>query len=182
MKRRLGFTALTGALAALPFLLGAPDLAQAQTAPGSGSFPNSFLIPGTNTSLRVGGFVKMDAWYDFSVHGDTGNNGGTTGINVGGIPLDNNVPGIVGQAANLQQHSFHGRMAWSAAESRFNFESRTPTAWGEVKDLPRIRLRAAERRRQHRRPSRQQRQLSATSPPSLRHLRTLALRPDLPAL
>jgi hypothetical protein len=133
MKRRLGYTALTGALAALPFLLGAPDLAHAQTAPGSGSFPNSFLIPGTNTSLRVGGFVKMDAWYDFSVHGDTGNNGGTTGLNVGGIPLDNNVPGIVGQAANLQQHSFHGRMAWSAAESRFNFESRTPTAWGEVK-------------------------------------------------
>src|SRR5579864_835826 len=109
LTRRLGFTALTGALAALPFLLGAPDLAQAQTAPGSGSFPNSFLIPGTNTSLRVGGFVKFDAWYDFSVRGDTGNNGGTTGVNVGGLPLDNNVPGLVGQAANLQQHSFHGR-------------------------------------------------------------------------
>jgi hypothetical protein len=133
MTRRLGYTALTGALAALPFLLGAPDLAQAQTAPGSGSFPNSFLIPGTNTSLRVGGFVKFDAWYDFSVHGDTGNNGGTTGMNIGGIPLDNNVPGLVGQAANLQQHSFHGRASFSAAESRFNFESRTPTAWGEVK-------------------------------------------------
>jgi Porin subfamily len=77
--------------------------------------------------------VKFDAWYDFSVRGDTGNNGGTTGVNVGGLPLDNNVPGLVGQAANLQQHSFHGRTAFSAAESRFNFESRTPTAWGEVK-------------------------------------------------
>jgi hypothetical protein len=131
MKRRLGYTALTGALAALPFLLGAPDLAQAQTAPGSGSFPNSFLIPGTNTSIRVGGFVKLDVWYDFSTHGDTGNNGGTTGVNVGGIPLDDNKPG--NSAANLQQHSFHGRAAFSAAESRFNFESRTPTAWGEVK-------------------------------------------------
>src|SRR5215469_1052143 len=85
MRRGLGYTALTGALAALPFLLGAPDLAQAQTAPGSGSFPNSFLIPGTNTSLRVGGFVKLDAWYDFSVHGDTGQDGGTTGVSVGGI-------------------------------------------------------------------------------------------------
>src|ERR1700741_4482099 len=107
MRRRLGYTALTGALAALPFLLGAPDLAQAQTAPGSGSFPNSFLIPGTNTSLRVGGFVKFDAWYDFSVHGDTpAPGGGATGVNVGGIPLDNNVPGLVntpGQIANLQQ-------------------------------------------------------------------------------
>ncbi len=132
MTRRLGFTALTGALAALPFLLGAPGLAQAQTAPGSGSFPNSFLIPGTNTSLRVGGFVKFDAWYDFSVHGDTGNNGGTTGsLAAGNIPLDDNKPGD--SAANLQQHSFHGRAAFSAAESRFNFESRTPTAWGEVK-------------------------------------------------
>ncbi|HEV2545885.1 MAG TPA: DcaP family trimeric outer membrane transporter [Stellaceae bacterium] len=131
MKRRLGYTALTGALAALPFLLGAPDLAHAQQAPGSGSFPNSFLIPGTNTSLRVGGFVKLDAWYDFSTHGDTGQNGGTTGMSVGGIPLDDNKPGD--NATNLQGHSFHGRMAWSAAESRFNFESRTPTAWGEVK-------------------------------------------------
>src|ERR1700747_125174 len=131
MRRRLGYTALTGALAALPFLLGAPDLAQAQTAPGSGSFPNSFLIPGTNTSIRVGGFTKLDVWYDFSVHGDTGNNGGTTGVNVGGLPLDDNKAG--NSAANLQQHSFHGRAAFSAAESRFNFESRTPTAWGEVK-------------------------------------------------
>src|SRR5215469_11468280 len=131
MKRRLGYTALTGALAALPFLLGAPDLAQAQTAPGSGSFPNSFLIPGTNTSLRVGGFVKLDAWYDFSVHGDTGQNGGTTGINIGGIAVGDNRPGS--NALTLQQHSLNHAMAWSAAESRFNFESRTPTAWGEVK-------------------------------------------------
>ncbi|HEV2549758.1 MAG TPA: DcaP family trimeric outer membrane transporter [Stellaceae bacterium] len=129
MKRRLGYTALTGALAALPFLLGAPDLAHAQQAPGSGSFPNSFLIPGTNTSLRVGGFVKLDVWYDFSVHSDTGTAGGTTGMNTGGLSLDNNVPGV----AASQGHSFHGRMSWSAAESRFNFESRTPTAWGEVK-------------------------------------------------
>src|SRR5579864_1219471 len=121
LTRRLGFTALTGALAALPFLLGAPDLAQAQTAPGSGSFPNSFLIPGTNTSLRVGGFVKLDTWYDFSTAAGTGNAGGTTGMNVGGVALDNNVPGLLPQPANLQQHSFHGRMAWSAAESRFNF-------------------------------------------------------------
>src|SRR6201981_1207309 len=102
MRRGLGYTALTGALAALPFLLGAPDLAQAQTAPGSGSFPNSFLIPGTNTSIRVGGFVQVDLSYDFSAHGDTGNNGGTTGVNVGGIPLDDNKPG--NSAANLQQH------------------------------------------------------------------------------
>src|SRR5215472_5580043 len=131
MKRRLGYTALTGALAALPFVLGAPDLAQAQTAPGSGSFPNSFLIPGTNTSLRVGGFVKLDVWYDFSVATSTGNAGGTTGVNVGGNPLGDNKPGS--SAATLQQHSFNHRTAMSAAESRFNFESRTPTAWGEVK-------------------------------------------------
>jgi hypothetical protein len=132
MKRRLGYTALTGALAALPFLLGAPDLAQAQTAPGSGSFPNSFLIPGTNTSLRIGGFVKLDTWYDFSVHADTpAPGGGATGMNVGGIALGDNKPGS--SAADRQQHSFHGRAAFSAAESRFNFESRTPTAWGEVK-------------------------------------------------
>src|ERR1700751_1535424 len=129
MTRRLGFTALTGALEALPFLLGAPDLAQAQTAPGSGSFPNSFLIPGTNTSLRIGGFVKFDAWYDFSVHADANAAaGGTTGVNVGGIALGDNKPGS--SAADLQQHSFHGRTSFSAAESRFNFESRTPTGVG----------------------------------------------------
>src|SRR5215831_13371239 len=132
MTRRLGYTALTGALAALPFVLGAPDLAQAQTAPGSGSFPNSFLIPGTNTSLRIGGFVKLDVWYDFSVAQDANvAGGGTTGVAVGSNPLGDNKPGST--AGTRQAHSFNHRTSFSAAESRFNFESRTPTAWGEVK-------------------------------------------------
>ena len=29
-----------------------------------GSFPKSFKIPGTDTSLRIGGYVKADAIYD----------------------------------------------------------------------------------------------------------------------
>ena len=41
-------TAITAPLA------GAPDT-NPQRAPGGGSFPGSFLVPGTNTSIKIGG-------------------------------------------------------------------------------------------------------------------------------
>ncbi len=37
---------------------GMPD-ASAPTAPAGGSFPGSFLVPGTNTSIKIGGFIKI---------------------------------------------------------------------------------------------------------------------------
>ncbi len=37
---------------------GMPD-AGAPAAPAGGSFPGSFLVPGTNTSIKIGGFIKI---------------------------------------------------------------------------------------------------------------------------
>src|SRR5215813_4593029 len=47
--------------------MAAPSVLGTEPAPGAamtgGSFPRSFLIPGTDTSIRVGGFVDMTALY-----------------------------------------------------------------------------------------------------------------------
>jgi hypothetical protein len=126
MKRGLRIV-LSGAAAALPLLLGLNAGAQAQQAPGSGSFPGSFLVPGTNTSLKIGGYVKADFFYDHSVHQDFGGNGAGTAPVPQGIALDANVPGSTAGAG----HGIHGVSQLSAAESRFNIETRTLTAYGE---------------------------------------------------
>jgi hypothetical protein len=99
-----------------------------------GSFPRSFLIPGTDTSLRIGGFVNASAlWYikgaapDGQLDGQGSNNttftdgqGGTG--NLAGIPLNNSI-------ASDRSHAF----ILSAKYSRFLVDARTPTAWGEAK-------------------------------------------------
>jgi len=100
-----------------------------------GSFPRSFLIPGTETSLRIGGFANGSVlWYlkGAAVGGAlnsqggnvnetfTGGQGGTG--NLASIPLNNTVG-----------HSRSSAVALSGKESRLLFDARTPTAWGEAK-------------------------------------------------
>src|SRR6266478_1079410 len=48
-----------------------------------GSFPRSFLIPGTDTSIRVGGFVDetLDYWVTNGTNAINGNQTTTVGIN-----------------------------------------------------------------------------------------------------
>ena len=97
---------------------------EAQTAPGAGSYPGSFLIPGTNTSFSIGGYVKLDYFYDFTSAGSEvgGLSGGI------GIPVD-----ASGSHPATAGHSVHGVSQITASESRFNIQTRTPTAYGEVK-------------------------------------------------
>lgn len=96
----------------------------AQTAPGAGSYPGSFLIPGTNTSFSVGGYVKLDYFYDFT----------SAGPLVGGIPGGIGTPLDAGAGHPATAgHSTHGVSQITASESRFNIQTRTPTAYGEVK-------------------------------------------------
>src|SRR5437660_12448649 len=72
-----------------------------------GSFPRSFLIPGTDTSIRVGGFIDLTGLYFFQ-GANTGNPGtpssnfGQNG-NLNGVPVGQQfVPGLgsVPQQAN----------------------------------------------------------------------------------
>src|SRR5215469_14846377 len=101
----------------------------------SGSFPRSFLVPGTDTSLRVGGFANVVAqWYA------TGANQGGSLQGQGGI--NNNTffdgPGGTGNLPNIPlnntpSHSRSNAFDLSPRTSRLLFDARTPTAWGEIK-------------------------------------------------
>src|SRR6516162_6120836 len=99
-----------------------------------GSFPRSFLIPGTDTSLRIGGFANGQAlWYikGAAPGGQLDGQGtrsfiftegqGGTG-NLGSIPLNN----AIGRGRS-QVFGISGR------QTRFLVDARTPTAWGQAK-------------------------------------------------
>jgi len=115
--------ALLSSAILMPALAAMPAAAQSQ-APGGGSFPGSILLPGTNTSFKIGGYVKADLTYDFSAQQNV-----IGGILVSALPLDANVAGTVAGAG----HSIHGVTQLTASESRFNIQTRTPTGYGEFK-------------------------------------------------
>jgi hypothetical protein len=106
-----------------------------------GSFPRSFLIPGTDTSIRVGGFadLTMDYWFK----GGPANGNVTTTVGSTGqlqvVPLNihgQTVPGFPSPGnvvpANVQASRGHV-FSMSPRESRLNVETRTPTSYGEAR-------------------------------------------------
>jgi hypothetical protein len=104
-----------------------------------GSFPRSFLIPGTDSSIRVGGFTDMTVDYWFS--GGPPNGNATTTVGSTGqlqvVPLDihgQTVPGFPTPGNLVPVNTAHSRgtvFSMSPRESRVNVETRTPTTWGE---------------------------------------------------
>jgi hypothetical protein len=122
--------------------IGIPGMHAAPTAPSlGGSFPRSFLIPGTDTSIRVGGFVDFTA-LDFlngggNVNGtnyssNSGQNGQTNTLPIGG----GFVPGlgfVNPQALNHAPSRNNGVLEFSPNQSRLDIETRTPTAFGEAR-------------------------------------------------
>ncbi len=122
--------ALGSLTAAVALLAGAPASAQQApgsdsnvaagqaAAPGGGSFPGSFLIPGTNTSLKIGGFAKWDGIYDMS-----------SGISPQSsqvlIPFAIPLNGTAG-------HQNHGSFLNDVRQSNLNVDVRTPTSYGEM--------------------------------------------------
>ena len=110
----------------------------APSGPGSpvvgGSFPRSFLIPGTDTSIRIGGQaygVVTRYWQGVqpstALFGNGGANldrtsgGGGTG-NIASIPLNNTFA-----------HSRSSQTFFSGNFSRVFIDARTPSPWGEAK-------------------------------------------------
>ncbi|HEY3909900.1 MAG TPA: DcaP family trimeric outer membrane transporter [Stellaceae bacterium] len=107
-----------------------------------GSFPRSFLIPGTDTSIRVGGFI--DETLDYFIQNGPPNGVQTTTIGVNGnlltMPLDvhgQTVPGYPSAHNLVPVQTGHSRgngiFSQSPRESRLNVETRTPTAYGEAR-------------------------------------------------
>src|SRR6516164_2981641 len=114
-----------------------------QQAPGAGagapivtgSFPRSFLIPGTDTSLRIGGYANGRFMY--MIHGE---NAAGQLNSQGGQPNQTFEDGMggTGNLANIPlrgtiAHSRSSTFMISGRESRLLFDARTPTAWGEAK-------------------------------------------------
>ena len=106
-----------------------------------GSFPRSFLIPGTDTSIRVGGFVDETIDYWLQNGPPTGQTSTTLGA-TGNLAVQNldvhgqTVPGLNGNAngavpVQIGHSRGNGVFYQSPRESRLNVETRTPTAWGE---------------------------------------------------
>ena len=80
-----------------------------------GDFPGSWKLPGSDTSISFSGYVKGDFIYDLDRDvGDT--------FAVSAIPVDNS-------AAN----NADGNVRLHARQSRFRFDSRTPTDWGQLR-------------------------------------------------
>jgi hypothetical protein len=108
----------------------------APTGAGAGSFPQSFLIPGTNTSLSLYGKIQM------SLHDNIGSmhTSETTPSPTTGAPGMNSLllegPGAAG-GTNFSNvfRSFHGGLRASAGSTNFAFETRTPSDLGEIKTV-----------------------------------------------
>jgi hypothetical protein len=110
----------------------------------AGSFPRSFVIPGTEVSLRVGGQgVGSMIWYmkGSAVGGGLGGQGGFNETYVDGQGGTGNLPAIP-----LNTHTFsntaapvgfaHSRSSewdFSGKQSRIYLDARTPSPYGEVK-------------------------------------------------
>ena len=132
--RSLSRTALLASVALGPLLFSQETMAQG--APGAGSFPGSFLVPGTQTSFKIGGYVKFDYTYDFGAQQVNGSGTGVPALIQPFGPLDSGVLNINGVTIPVQAdgaHHIHGNSQFTAAESRFNIETRTPTSYGEIK-------------------------------------------------
>lgn len=83
-----------------------------------GDLPGSFKIPGTDTSIKFGGYAKLDAIGDIS------------GGGLGGTPAV--FPAISVRGANNQSKR-EGQWWLTARQSRLNLETRTPTDYGPLK-------------------------------------------------
>ncbi|MBV9374434.1 MAG: porin [Alphaproteobacteria bacterium] len=154
LQRRIDQLAQAGGPTPAP---GVPGGYGTQPIPGQpiigGSFPRSFLIPGTDTSIRVGGFIDATVDYYLQNGPPNGNQSTTVGIN-GNLPViplnvhmgttvpgfPTNIPGsgtvAPGTPAGLVPQSTassrgNGVFLISPRETRLNVETRTPTAWGE---------------------------------------------------
>ncbi len=80
----------------------------------AGDHPGTWKLPGSNTSIKFGGYVKVDLIYD--VNADTGDSFAASAIPMEGTAADN-------RDGNVRLH---------ARQSRLRFDTWTPTSLGEL--------------------------------------------------
>jgi len=110
--------------AAVALLSGLPMASAQTTAPGGGSMPGSFLVPGTNTSISFHGIIWLSGQDFIGPHqGDTGASG----------PPSVYLKGAGVAGGENPQYSVNGGLAWELKPARFITQTSTPSAYGEVK-------------------------------------------------
>ncbi len=124
------------AVAAAPATPAAPVASAVPATVGSvGSFPGSFVIPGTNTSFKVGGFADLSVAYDAN---STASGAGfliLNGFQPKGVTptsitsLGSSKLALPGTPGAKQT----GRLQASPRWSRVSLETRTPSDYGEIK-------------------------------------------------
>jgi hypothetical protein len=90
--------------------------AQAETAArtvSEGSFPGSFKIPGSDASIKLGGYVKADLIYDFD--------------DIGSEDL------FVTNSIRTEGKNRQGRTRLHARQTRLNVDVRKPSEWGPAR-------------------------------------------------
>lgn len=133
-KTRSSWTAtalgsLTAAAALLVGMAGAEAQAPVAGPPlvGAGSFPQSFIVPGTNTSLAIGGVIQFDVEYSSSDFGL----GGASQAEF--TYLSAYSVGTHGAGISVPLTTDHGVTEFNPFFSRLHVETRTPTEYGELK-------------------------------------------------
>ncbi len=90
----------------------------------AGDKPRSWKLPGTNTSMNIGGFVKMSLLYDL----------GGTGLVSGNLPTEGFGAGFSPVGGSVADNTFNGgHFQLTARRSRFWIQTWTPTDWGELR-------------------------------------------------
>jgi hypothetical protein len=95
---------------ALPFAAAAADAA-----------PGMMQIPGTDTMIKIYGYVQLDATFDFSGR-DPNVEGNDWAVHIANVPLDNSGEGKAKK----------NQLYLTARTSRFGFQTVTPTKIGDV--------------------------------------------------
>ncbi len=94
--------------------------APAPSGPGASAPAGSLQIPGTNTTLAIGGMLKLDVLFSStSVGGAGGSNAGDQFLLPSAIPVGS-------------QGDENGQITFHARASRFFFKTDTPTEWGTL--------------------------------------------------
>jgi len=119
---------------------GGPPAPSAGAGIVGGSFPRSFLIPGTDTSLRVGGEIRANLTFFFNGGSPNGSPQSTNVLNNGALNTTAlnfhntlNAAGAVVATSNPARSRTSSITTLSPQQTKFNFETRTPTALGEAR-------------------------------------------------
>jgi hypothetical protein len=91
----------------------------------AGDKPRSWKLPGTNTSMNIGGFIKFSA--NWALDGGSPRDGGTNRDAIAMYGLLN------ADGSNADNRFNDGHWTFQARRSRFWIQTWTPTDWGELR-------------------------------------------------